>query len=69
MAENCEVVNDDAGNKLNYFDLLSSNFTMGSVKYYLMMKNWPIIGPMFTKMIVSKVYDAYEITTAFIDAC
>ena len=42
---------------------------MDSVKYYLKMKNWPIVGPMFTKMIINKVYDAYEITTAFVDAC
>ena len=39
---------------------------MSSVTYYLKLKNMPILGPTFTKMIISKVYDAYEISTAFI---
>lgn len=69
LTENCEIVNDDVSNKLNYFDLLSSNFTMSSVKYYMKMKNMPLLGPTFTKMIINKVYDAYEITSAFIEAC
>ena len=42
---------------------------MSSVKYYLKLKTMPVLGPTFTKMIINKVYDAYEMTTAFIDAC
>lgn len=53
------MVNDNVDEKLNYFQLLSSNFTMDSVKYYLKLKNMPILGPTFTKMLISKLYDAY----------
>ncbi len=63
------MVNDNVDAKLNYFQLLSSNFTMDSVKYYLKLKNMPILGPTFTKMLISKLYDAYEISTSFIEAC
>jgi hypothetical protein len=32
---------------------------MDTVKYYLKLKNMPVLGPTFTKMLINKVYDAY----------
>ena len=54
---------------LRYFQILSSNFTMESVKIYQRLRTWPIVGPFATKFIINKVYFAYEITTAFIESC
>ena len=42
---------------------------MGIVKYYLKLKDTPIIGLYMTRMIVQKIYFTYEISTAFLDAC
>lgn len=32
-------------------------------------KNAPIIGHVCVKFLINKVYDAYEISTTFIEAC
>lgn len=42
---------------------------MDSMKFYMKFKNTPVIGTTCIKFLINKVYDAYEITTAFIEAC
>lgn len=42
---------------------------METNKYYMKFKNAPIIGHVCVKFLINKVYDAYEISTAFIEAC
>lgn len=41
---------------------------MDSVRLYMKMKDMPIIGPTATTFLISKVFFAYEITTAFIES-
>lgn len=62
-------MDDTLSSKLNYFDLLSRNFAIGSMKYYFRFKDTPFIGPLFIHLLINKVYDAYEITDAFVEAC
>jgi hypothetical protein len=42
---------------------------METNKYYVRFKDTPLIGRTCTKLLISKVYDAYEITTTFVEAC
>ena len=69
LSEKCDIVNDDVTKPLRYFEILSSNFTMDTVKLYMRCKDWPIVGPTATKFIINKVYLAYEMSTAFIECC
>ena len=69
LSSTCEVVNDDNEIKFNMFELLSRNFTMNEIKYYIKLKDVPIIGLYMTRQIVQKLYLNYEIATAFLECC
>ena len=69
MSSTCSITIDDPRLKLNYFDVLSSFFGLESVGWYLGFKNSPLIGNYCIKEAVSKIYNAFETTTVFIEAC
>jgi len=66
LSSTCEIVNDNPELKFNLFELLSRNFTMDEIKYYIKLKDAPIIGLYMTRQIVQKLYLNYEIATAFL---
>ena len=68
LTESCDIVNDNINVPLAYFNVLSSNFTRESMSYFLKVKDMPIIGKYATNLLVNRLYEAYEITTAFIEA-
>lgn len=59
LIETCDIVNDDVQHSLKYFQVLSGNFTMETMKFYLKLKDAPIIGHSITKMLIQKVYFVY----------
>lgn len=69
LSENCEITNDSSQDKLKYFDQLTSTFSLDTVKIYSHFKDWALIGPFFTRMLVSKIYFVYEVAVIFTEAC
>jgi hypothetical protein len=69
LSESCDIVNDAPNHRLNYFEVLSQTFTMETVKYYMKFKDWALIGPYITRMLISKIYFVYEVSIIFIEAC
>lgn len=51
------------------FELLSRNFTMDVLKYYIKLKDAPIIGLYMTRQIIQKLYLNYEIATSYLECC
>ncbi len=41
---------------------------MDTVKFYMYFKSYALVGPMVTRMLISKIYFVYEITSLFIEA-
>ena len=69
LSESCDVANDSAQEKLKYFEHLTENFALETVKVYTHFKDWALIGSFFTKMLVSKIYSVYEVASIFTEAC
>jgi len=42
---------------------------LDTVQIYTRFKDWALIGPMFTRMLVSKIYFVYEVAVIFTEAC
>ena len=53
---------------MNYFNVLSSNFTRESIAWYFKFKDFPIIGKTITNLLINRLYEAYEITTTLIES-
>lgn len=66
LSDCCDIVNDNTTEPVNYFEVLSSRFSMETVKFYMYFKNFAIIGPFVTRMLISKIYFVYEVTAIFI---
>lgn len=66
LSEMCEVINDDLGSGLLYWEILSKNFSVKTFPYYVMLKNIPIIGRYFNSKLIAMVYTTYESTTTFV---
>lgn len=62
LSDSCEVVNDNTDEHLNYFEILSSHFSMETARFYMYFKNMALIGPWVTRMLVQKIYFVYEVT-------
>ena len=69
LSDSCDIVNDTTTEHLNYFEILSSNFTMETVRFYMYFKHVAFIGPWVTRMLISKIYFVYEVTVVMIEAC
>jgi hypothetical protein len=69
LSQNCDVANDISQEKLKYFEQLTDTFALDTVKMYTHFKDWALIGPFFTRMLVSKIYFVYEVATIFTEAC
>ena len=69
MSNCCDIVNDDPNLKMNHFEVLSRNFAMGVVKWYMKFSETPIVSLYVNRMIVQKIYFTYEIATAFLESC
>lgn len=41
---------------------------MDTMKYYTYFKDWSIVGPYVTKMMISKIYFVYEVSIVFLEA-
>lgn len=61
-------MNDTCDEHLNYFEVLSNNFSMETVRFYMYFKNIALIGPWITRMLISKIYFVYEVTVLLIEA-
>jgi hypothetical protein len=48
---------------------MTEALTLDTVHVYSRLKDTPIIGPFFTRMLVSKIYTLYEIGIVFVEAC
>lgn len=59
LSENCDIANDKVQEKLTYFDNLNGSFGLDTVRIYTHFKDWALIGPFFTRMLVSKIYFVY----------
>lgn len=59
LSESCDVANDNSQDKLKYFEQLTQTFALDTVKFYTHFKDWALIGPYFTRMLVSKIYFVY----------
>lgn len=68
LNENCDIVNDNAQERLNYFDLLNGALDLQSVKIFTYFKDWALIGSFFTRMLVSKIYFVYEVSLIFVES-
>ncbi len=66
LSDSCDIVNDATTEHLNYFEVLSSNFSMETVRYYMYFKSIALIGPWITRMLISKIYFVYEVTVVMI---
>jgi len=42
---------------------------METVKFYMYLKNFAIIGPFVNRLLISKIYYVYEVTALFLEAC
>jgi len=69
LSSTCSIVEDDPRLKLNYFELLSGFYDLESIDWYLKFKNTPIISGYFTRAAINKIYNIFETTTVFIEAC
>lgn len=69
LSNSCEIVNDMTSEHLNYFEILSSNFSMEAVRFYMYFKNISLIGSWVTRMLISKISFVYEVTVVMIEAC
>lgn len=69
LSESCGIANDEVGEGFRFFEVLSSNFTMDTMKFYMKFKDTPLVGSKITEMLIQKIYFIYEITTTFIEAC
>eukprot|EP00919_Chromeraceae_sp_WS-2016_P064671 GHVR01153189.1.p3 GENE.GHVR01153189.1~~GHVR01153189.1.p3 ORF type:complete len:123 (-),score=7.48 GHVR01153189.1:762-1130(-) len=69
LSDSCDIANDNASIRLRYFDILSSNFTINHLKYYMYFKDYALIGNFIVRIIIQKVYFAYEISTSLLEAC
>ncbi len=65
MSDSCNIANDKVQEKLTYFDQLTQTFGLDTVKIYTHLKDWALVGPFFTRMLVSKIYFVYEVTVIF----
>jgi hypothetical protein len=69
LSQNCDVANDSSQDKLRYFEHLQETFGLDTVRVYTHFKDWALIGPFFTRMLVSKIYFVYEVAAIFTEAC
>lgn len=69
LSESCDIANDTSQDRLKYFEQLTQTFSLDTVKIYTRFKDWALIGPMFTRMLVSKIYFVYEVSVIFTEAC
>ncbi len=69
MSVSCDVANDNAQDKLKYFEQLTQTFALDTVKLYTHFKDWALIGPFFTRVLVSKIYFVYEVAVIFTESC
>lgn len=69
LSSTCSITSDDPRLKLNYFDTLSSFFDLESVGWYLGFKTSPFIGNYCVKAAIHKIYNVFETTTVFVEAC
>jgi hypothetical protein len=63
------MVGDELTIKLRYFVILSGFFNLEEVRWYTVVKNWPIIGGFANEAILSKIYMVYEVSVVMAQAC
>ena len=52
LSSSCDIANDNTHSALNYFEILSRNFTMNTIEYYLWFKNLTFVGPWVKRMLI-----------------
>lgn len=69
LSEICDVANDNSREKLVYYQYIEGALAMDTVKIYTSLRDFSIIGPFFSKMLISKIYFLYEVGHTFIEGC